>query len=43
MRETYFDPRHSFKQMIDKTFKMSDVAAAHAYMETDVSVGKILL
>lgn len=43
MKTTYFHSSHSFKQINDKTFKMSDVAAAHAYMESDQSVGKILL
>ena len=33
----------SLKLIIDKVFKLSDVVNAHKYMESNASIGKIIL
>ena len=43
LSDYYFKSGKSFKQITDRVFKMSEVQEAHAYIESNQSVGKILL
>ncbi len=44
-KQTYdcFESADSLRVIIDRTFNMSDVAAAHEYLESNKSFGKVVL